>query len=92
MLKITSEDITQFFEHVRKQTITHQQSLAITSAVQTLIDNDISLLKCIRPKLPIQFQKKTILNFLHTYFHWMGEFTQFLIQKQKDLKHVSKLS
>lgn len=88
MLKINSEDVTQFFEHVRKQTLTHQQSLAITEAVQTLIDNEISLLKCIRPKLPVHFQKKTLLDFLHTYFHRMGEFTQFLIQKQKDLKHV----
>lgn len=88
MIKIKSEDVIQFFEHVRKQTITHQQSLAITEAVQTLLDNEISLLKCIRSKLPAHFQKKTILDFLHTYFQRMSEFTQFLIQKQKDLKHV----
>lgn len=89
MLSIHTTDIDQFFSQIQKQKLTEKQINEITSAVQTLIDNEINLLKWIKPKLPLQFRKKSMLDFLHTYFQWMHKFTQFLILQQKEKTHVS---
>lgn len=89
MVQIHASNIQQFFIQVQKQSLTERQILEVTSAVQTLVDNEVNLLKWIKPKLPPPYRKKSMIDLLHIYFQLMHKFTHFLITQEKETNHVS---
>lgn len=88
MIQIKSTDVAQFFEREQNRKLTDTQLAFITSAVQTFITNDTNLLRLVKPKMPSEYQKKSMLDFLHTYHFWMHKFISFLLQKPKETDHA----
>lgn len=88
MIQVTSTDVAQFFEQEQNRKLTDPQLTFITSAVQTFITNDTNLLRLVKTKMPAEYQKKSMLDFLHTYHFWMHKFTSFLLHKPQDTDHV----
>jgi len=89
VVQIHASNIQKFFIQVQKHPLTDKQVLEVTSAVQTLVDNEVNLLKWIKPKLPLPYRKKSMIDLLHIYFQLMHNFTHFLITQEKETTHVS---